>query len=61
MKTVKAIPEGSHSLVTHLSLKNAGKAIEFYKKAFDVREIGRVTVPGVKWDMRNSTLKDRAS
>lgn len=48
MKTVKAIPEGSHSLVVYLSMKDADKAIEFYKKAFNAREIGRLTVPGGK-------------
>jgi PhnB protein len=31
---VKAIPEGMHTITTHLVIKGADKAIEFYKKAF---------------------------
>lgn len=46
MKNVKAIPEGYHSLVPYLSMKDAARAIEFYKKAFGAREIGRLRMPG---------------
>src|SRR5579862_5146762 len=31
---VKAVPEGTHSITAHLSIKDATKAIEFYQKAF---------------------------
>ena len=48
MTTVKAIPEGYHSLVPYLSMKDAGKAVEFYEQAFGAKEIGRITIPGDK-------------
>jgi PhnB protein len=35
---VKPIPEGQHTLVPHLALKDCAKAIEFYKQAFGARE-----------------------
>lgn len=44
----KGIPHQYHSLVTYLNIKNADKAIEFYKKAFGAKEIGRLTVHGDK-------------
>jgi len=31
---VKAVPEGMHTVTPHLSVREASKAIEFYKKAF---------------------------
>ncbi|MES2763525.1 MAG: VOC family protein [Bacteroidota bacterium] len=40
----KGIPHNYHSLVTYLTIKNADKAIEFYKKAFGATEIGRITM-----------------
>jgi PhnB protein len=30
----KAVPEGSHTLTAHLSVREASKAIDFYQKAF---------------------------
>jgi PhnB protein len=48
MKKTKAIPEGYHSITPYLSMKDADKAIEFYKKAFGAKEIGRITMPGNK-------------
>ncbi len=42
---VQAIPKGFHSLTPSLAVNNAEKAIEFYKKAFGAREIGRITMP----------------
>lgn len=42
---VKAIPEGYHSLTPFLSLKNAAKAIEFYKNAFGAKEIEKHVMP----------------
>ena len=43
---VKSIPEGYHSITPYLSMKNADKAIEYYKKAFGAKEIGRISMPG---------------
>jgi PhnB protein len=44
-KKVQPIPKGFRSLTAYLSVKNADKAIEFYKKAFKAKEIGRITMP----------------
>jgi uncharacterized glyoxalase superfamily protein PhnB len=40
---VKAVPEGMHTITPHLSLREASKAIDFYKKAF------RAEVKGVHY------------
>lgn len=48
MKKAKAIPEGYHSLTPYLSMKDADKAIEFYKKVFGATEVGRITMAGNK-------------
>ncbi|MES2512984.1 MAG: VOC family protein [Bacteroidota bacterium] len=46
MENVKAIPHNYHSLVTYINVKNASKAIEFYKEIFGAKEMGRVSMPG---------------
>lgn len=43
--SVKAIPEGFHSLTPYLGLKDAAKAIDFYKQAFGATEIMRLSMP----------------
>jgi PhnB protein len=43
--SVKPIPEGFHSLTVYLSIKDAAKAIEFYKKAFGAIENFRLEGP----------------
>ena len=45
MKTAQAIPSGYRTLTPYINVKNAGAAIEFYKKAFDAKEVGRITMP----------------
>lgn len=45
---VKPIPEGYHSLTPYLIVKDATRAIEFYKKAFGARELFRMDAPGGK-------------
>ncbi len=45
---VKTIPEGFHTLTPHLVVKGADQAIEFYKKAFGAKEIGRMLGPDGK-------------
>ena len=45
---VKAIPEGYHTVTPHLVIKDAGKAMEFYKKAFGAEEIFRMSGPDGK-------------
>lgn len=45
-KPVKPIPDGFHSLTPYLVVKNAAKAIDFYKEAFGAEEIYRSCVHG---------------
>jgi len=45
---VKAIPDGYHSLMMYLSLRDASKAIEFYKVALGATELYRLLMPGGK-------------
>jgi PhnB protein len=45
---VRPIPEGYHSLTPYLTVTDASKAIEFYKRAFDAREIMRMPMPNGK-------------
>lgn len=42
---VQAIPKGYHAVTPFLMIKGAAKAIEFYKKAFDAKEISRLNAP----------------
>jgi PhnB protein len=44
----KTIPEGYHSINTYLVVKNADRAIEFYKKAFGAEERFRLHGPDGK-------------
>jgi len=46
MSTVRAIPEGYHSLTPTLVCKGAARAIEFYKQVFQAKEIHRMAGPG---------------
>jgi PhnB protein len=45
MAKSKPLPEGYHSVMVYLSTKDAVKAVEFYKKAFGAKEVGRITMP----------------
>jgi PhnB protein len=42
---LKPIPEGMHTVTPHLVCAGAADAIEFYKKAFNAVEIGRMADP----------------
>lgn len=42
---VKPIPEGFRTVTPHMIISGAGKAIEFYKKAFGAEEIMRMPGP----------------
>jgi PhnB protein len=46
MTSKNPIPQGYHSLNVYFTVKNAAKAIEFYKNAFGATEVGRITMPG---------------
>ena len=49
MKTkVNYIPDGFHAITPYLTVKNAGEAIEFYKRAFGARERVRMPMPDGK-------------
>ena len=42
---VKPIPDGMHTVTPHLICAGAANAIEFYKKAFNAVEMGRLAGP----------------
>jgi PhnB protein len=44
-KTVSPIPAGYHTATPYLVIKDAAKAIEFYKQAFGAQEIFRMPKP----------------
>jgi uncharacterized glyoxalase superfamily protein PhnB len=44
----KPIPDGFHSITPSITVTNSKQAIEFYKKAFDAREIYQMSTPDGK-------------
>ncbi len=42
---VKKIPDGFHTVTPYIVLDDAARAIDFYKKAFDAKERGRMPTP----------------
>ncbi len=42
---VKPIPQGYHSITPYLTVDNAAKAIDFYKRAFGAQEVMRMEGP----------------
>lgn len=48
MSKVKAIPDGYYTLTPYLVVRDAAKAIDFYKKAFNAEEICRMPSPDGK-------------
>ncbi|HLG19065.1 MAG TPA: VOC family protein [Bdellovibrionota bacterium] len=45
-KKANWIPEGYHAVTPYLTIRNAAKALEFYKKAFGAEELTRMPGPG---------------
>lgn len=46
MKTnVKPIPDGFGAITPYLSVRNSQAAVDFYKRAFGAKEIGRISMP----------------
>jgi PhnB protein len=43
--TVKAIPDGYHSVTPYLSIRGAAQALEFYERAFNATELFRLVAP----------------
>ncbi len=52
---VKAIPKGYHTITPNLVIRDAAKAIEFYKKAFGAEEI--MSMPGPAGTVMHAELK----
>lgn len=48
MATVKPVPDNMHTVTPHLICAGAADAIEFYKKAFNAVEAGRLPGPNGK-------------
>jgi len=46
--TAKPIPTGFHSITPHLVIRNAARAIDFYKEAFGAKELSRMPGPDGK-------------
>ena len=46
--SVKAIPEGLHTITPHIVVRDAAQAAEWYKQAFGAHERSRVPLPGGK-------------
>ncbi len=47
-KAKRAIPEGYHSVTPHLTMDEAAKAIDWYKKALGAQEVARAVGPDGK-------------
>jgi PhnB protein len=45
---VKPIPEGHHTVTPHLMIKGAGRAIDYYRRAFGAEEMMRMADPDGK-------------
>jgi PhnB protein len=45
MSTAKAIPSGHRTVTPYLAIKNAAKAVEFYKNAFGATESYKLMLP----------------
>jgi PhnB protein len=46
MASAKPIPEGQRSVTPHLMVRDAGRAIDFYKEALGAEEVVRLPGPG---------------
>jgi PhnB protein len=59
MPKVKPIPDGMHTVTPHLICAGAADAIEFYKKAFNAEEGGRL--PGSKGRLMHAMIRIEGS
>ena len=53
--TIKAIPDGMHSLTPYLICADAANAIKFYKTAFDSVELS--STPGAQGKLVNASIR----
>ncbi len=44
-RSTKYVPEGLHTVTPYLTVRNAAKALEFYKRAFGAKELHRMPGP----------------
>jgi PhnB protein len=56
--TARPIPEGHHTVTPYLSVRNGGKAMEFYTTAFGARERYRLMMPDGRLGHGELTLGD---
>jgi PhnB protein len=56
--TARPIPEGHHTVTPYLSVRNGGKAMEFYKTAFGARERYKLMMPDGRLGHGELTLGD---
>jgi PhnB protein len=47
--SVKAIPDGVHTITAHIVVRDAARAARWYGQAFGAEERGRIPVPGGKF------------
>ena len=59
MPKVKAVPDDMHTVTPHLVCAGAADAIEFYKKAFNAEEGGRL--PGPKGRLMHAMIRIEGS
>lgn len=52
---VKAVPDGFHTITPHLTVRDANRAIEFYKKAFGAQVLN--VAPGPEGKVMHALLK----
>jgi len=56
MPSVKPVPEGYHTATPYLIVRNAERAIDFYKRAFGATELMRAVDPETK-KIRHAEIK----
>ncbi|RPI29213.1 MAG: VOC family protein [Acidobacteria bacterium] len=44
-KNTRPVPEGLNTVTPYLTVRNCAQALEFYKKAFGAKELGRMPFP----------------
>lgn len=47
--TIKAVPEGMHTITPHIVIRDAGRTADWYKQALGAEERGRIPVSGGKF------------
>ena len=59
--SVKPIPDGYHTVTPYLIIKDAARALEFYKKALGATELLRMPDPGGKLAHEGSSTERSAA